>query len=116
MIKKAILLFFLSVTISSLAQKKPAYLEKRAKSASEFIATEMNFNATQKNDIYSILIEKYDSNRKRIRGKNLSKKEKQLVYKASFAETTKNLLKKFTKKEVNSINKLHREWQKKQQK
>ena len=47
-----------------------------------------------------------------IRGKDLSSEEKQKIYKASFNETKKNLSEKFSMKEVNMINKLHREWQK----
>ena len=63
-------------------------------------------------DIYTILSEKYVSNRKSIRGKDLSSEEKQKIYKASFNETKKNFSEKFSMKEVNMINKLHREWQK----
>jgi hypothetical protein len=109
--KKIILILFLGSSFVSFAQKIPAQIAKKATAVSEYITAEMNFDENQKKDIYIILSEKYDSNRKKIRGKDLSSEEKLKIYKASFNETKNNLLKKFTMKEVNMINKLHRTWQ-----
>tara|TARA_B100000768_G_scaffold78398_1_gene74510 strand:+ start:3936 stop:4283 length:348 start_codon:yes stop_codon:yes gene_type:complete len=110
--KKIILILFLGSSFVSFAQKIPAQIAKKATAVSEYITAEMNLDADQKKDIYIILSEKYVSNRKNIRGKDLSREEKQKIYKASFNETKKNLSEKFSMKEVNMINKLHREWQK----
>ena len=110
--KKIILILFLGSSFVSFAQKIPAQISKKATAVSEYITAEMNLDADQKKDIYIILSEKYVSNRKNIRGKDLSSEEKQKIYKASFNETKKNLSEKFSMKEVNMINKLHREWQK----
>lgn len=109
--KKIILILFLGSSFVSFAQKIPAQIAKKATAASEYIASELNFDENQKQDIFTILSEKYDSNRKKIRGKDLSSEEKREIYKASFIETKNNLLEKFTMKEVNMINKLHRTWQ-----
>lgn len=109
--KKIILILFLGSSFVSFAQKIPAQIAKKATAASEYIATELNFDENQKQDIFTILSEKYNSNRKKIRGKDLSSEEKREIYKASFIETKNNLLEKFTMKEVNMINKLHRTWQ-----
>ena len=110
--KLIITILFMSVSVVTFAQKIPANILKKATAASEYIASELNFDENQKKDIFTILSEKYDSNRKKIRGKDLSGEERQKIYKASFIETKNNLSEKFTMKEVNMINKLHREWQK----
>lgn len=109
--KKIILILFLGSSFVSFAQKIPAQIAKKATAVSEYITAEMNFDENQKQDIFTILSEKYDSNRKKIRGKDLSSEEKREIYRASFIETKNNLLEKFTMKEVNMINKLHRTWQ-----
>jgi len=59
--------------------------------ASEFISAEMSFDELKMNDLYDILLDKYDSNRKSIKGKNLSKEEKQIIYRKSFMETKQKL-------------------------
>ena len=109
--KLIITILFMSTGFITFAQKVPANIIKKATAASEYIATELNFDENQKKDIFTILSEKYDSNRKKIRGKDLSGEERQKIYKASFIETKNNLSEKFTMKEVNMINKLHRTWQ-----
>ena len=109
--KLIITILFMSVSVVTFAQKIPGNILKKATAASEYIASELNFDENQKKDIFTILLEKYDSNRKKIRGKDLSGEERQKIYKASFIETKNNLSEKFTMKEVNMINKLHRTWQ-----
>ena len=109
--KLIITILFMSVSVVTFAQKIPGNILKKATAASEYIASELNFDENQKKDIFTILSEKYDSNRKKIRGKDLSGEERQKIYKASFIETKNNLSEKFTMSEVNMINKLHRTWQ-----
>jgi hypothetical protein len=109
--KLIITILFMSLSVVTFAQKIPGNILKKATAASEYIASELNFDENQKKDIFTILSEKYDSNRKKIRGKDLSGEERQKIYKASFIETKNNLSEKFTMKEVNMINKLHRTWQ-----
>tara|TARA_B110000003_G_scaffold83922_1_gene85883 strand:+ start:22793 stop:23143 length:351 start_codon:yes stop_codon:yes gene_type:complete len=114
--KFIITILFLSISLTTFGQKTPSYIVKKATAASEYIAAEMNLDENQQKNIYTILSEKYDSNRKDIRGKNLSNEEKQKIYKASFTKTKQYLSEKFTMKEVNMINRLHRDWQKKNKK
>ena len=109
--KLIITILFMSISVVTFAQKIPVNILKKATAASEYIASELNFDENQKKNIFTILSEKYHSNRKKIRGKDLSSEEKREIYKASFNETKNNLSKKFTMKEVNMINKLHRTWQ-----
>ena len=89
--KLIITILFMSVSVVTFAQKIPANILKKATAASEYIASELNFDENQKKDIFTILSEKYDSNRKKIRGKDLSGEERQKIYKASFIETKNNL-------------------------
>ena len=88
--KLIITILFMSAGFITFAQKIPANIIKKATAASEYIATELNFDENQKKDIFTILSEKYDSNRKKIRGKDLSDEEKRKIYKASFIETKNN--------------------------
>ena len=82
--KLIITILFMSVSVVTFAQNIPANILKKATAASEYIASELNFDENQKKDIFTILSEKYDSNRKKIRGKDLSGEERQKIYKASF--------------------------------
>ena len=70
--KLIIIILFMSVSIVTFAQEIPKQIVKKATAASEYIASELNFYENQKKDIFTILSEKYDSNRKKIRGKDLS--------------------------------------------
>ena len=74
--KLIITILFMSAGFITFAQKIPANIIKKATAASEYIATELNFDENQKKDIFTILSEKYDSNRKKIRGKDLSERRK----------------------------------------
>lgn len=108
----SLLILFISFSLNYFSQKTPNYIVKKAKAASEYISSEMNFNEQQKSNLYKIFLEKYESNRLKIQGKNLSNEDKQVIYKNSFITTKQALSEKYTSKEVNAINKLHREWQK----
>ena len=69
--KLIITILFMSTGFITFAQKIHVNIIKKATAASEYIATELNFDENQKKDIFTILSEKYDSNRKKIRGKDL---------------------------------------------
>ena len=106
--KKIIIAVILFTAVSIHAQKKKNYVEKRAKTISEHIITEMNLTKDQAIFLEDILYEKYSSNASKIRGKNLSKEEKKEIYRAAFIETIKKLSEQFSKKEVTQISKLER--------
>ena len=107
--KKIIIAVILFTAVSIHAQKKKKnYIEKRAKTISEHIITEMNLTKDQAIFLEDILYEKYSSNASKIRGKNLSKEEKKEIYRAAFIETRKKLSEQFSKKEVAQISKLER--------
>ena len=55
--KKIILILFLGSSFVSFAQKIPTNIIKKATAASEYIATELNFDENQKKDIFTILSE-----------------------------------------------------------
>ena len=105
--KKIIIAVILFTAVSIHAQKNN-YIEKRAKTISEHIITEMNLTKDQATFLEDILYEKYSSNASKIRGKNLSKEEKKEIYRAAFIATRKKLSEHFSKKEVTQISKLER--------
>ena len=106
--KKIIIAVILFTAVSIHAQKNNNYIEKRAKTISEHIITEMNLTKDQATFLEDILYEKYSSNASKIRGKNLSKEEKKEIYRAAFIATRKKLSEQFSKKEVTQISKLER--------
>ena len=106
--KKIIIAVILFTAVSIHAQKKKNYVEKRAKTISEHIITEMNLTKDQAIFLEDILYEKYSSNASKIRGKNLSKEEKKEIYRAAFIATRKKLSEQFSKNEVTQISKLER--------
>jgi hypothetical protein len=108
----SLFVLFVSFSLTCFSQKTPSYIVKKAKAASEYLSNELQFNEQQKSDLYSIFLEKYETTRRKIQGKNLSKEDKQVIYRNSFITTKQALSEKFSNKEVNTINKLHREWQK----
>jgi len=84
------------------------YAKNRANVISNYIALKMNLNEANKQNINTILYEKYASNAEKTRGKNLSQDEKKIIYKAAFAETKAKLSNKFDSDKVSQIIKLER--------
>ena len=53
--KLIITILFMSISVVTFAQKIPANILKKATAASEYIASELNFDENQKKDIFTIL-------------------------------------------------------------
>tara|TARA_B110001450_G_scaffold59582_1_gene56325 strand:+ start:5318 stop:5665 length:348 start_codon:yes stop_codon:yes gene_type:complete len=106
--KKIIIIAVVLFTTVSIHAQKNNYIEKRAKTISEHIITEMNLTKDQATFIKDTLYKKYSSNASKIKGKNLSKEEKKEIYRASFIATRKKLSEQFSKKEITQISKLER--------
>jgi len=76
----------------------------------------MDLNDSNKTLLYAILLGKYDETSKRIKGNDLSNEEKKVIYKKSFKETNDKLSALFSKEEINAINALLKEQNKKKNK
>lgn len=116
-IKKSILvILLLSVSVTSFGQNLKKMAEKRAEEASVYVAEKMNFNDAQKAFLYEVLVVKFESNMKQTRGKELSKEEKQSIYKAANKKATTKLKAQFSSEEIKEINKYQQEANKKAKK
>lgn len=93
-------------TINIQAQEKKSNAQKRAVENSEFITSKMDLSAEQATFLQNVLLEKYESNSKKIKGQNLSQEEKKAIYKQSHKDTNAKLSEKFSKEEINQINEL----------
>lgn len=104
------------VTLKQIVKKTDApknkFSKKRASAISKYIASKMKLSQDQFMFLNNILYEKYSINAEKTKGKNLTKAQKQAIYKTTFSETKKNLFKQFNNKQVAEINKLEREKQK----
>jgi hypothetical protein len=69
----------------------------------------MDLSETNVEFLKETLYNKYVSNAKKIRGKDLSQDEKKQVYRTAFIETRKKLMTVFSKEQVGKITKLERE-------
>lgn len=90
------------------SEPKNKYAQKRANTITEFIASQMTFPEQKVIFLNKTLYQKYASNAKKTRGKNLSQDEKKVIYKATFSATRKKLLEEFTNIQVTEISKLER--------
>ena len=105
--KKIILIILLiGFTTSTFAKEKKSPTEKRAKANTEFIATEMGLNASDKTFVYDALLARYNFNAKKIKGKDLSSEAKKAVYQEAHKNFQVELAKEFSKKEIKQINDL----------
>ena len=89
------------------------FASKRAATAVEHISSNMDLSEANIEFLKETLYNKYISNSKKIRGKNLSQDEKKQVYRTAFIETRKKLMTIFSKEQVGKITKLERESHKK---
>ena len=111
--KKIILFILLAGFLTTANAQKPTYPEKKAKENTSYIVEKMDFDKTQKTYLHGVLLGKYESIYKQIKGHDLSQEEKKVIYKASHKETSEELAKEFSKEEVNEIFALLKEQNKK---
>ena len=94
------------------AQKK-SYQEKKATTNAQHIADTMDLNDSQQTLLYAILLGKYEETSKQIKGNDLSNEEKKIIYKKSYKDTNDKLSILFSKEEINQINTVLKEINKK---
>ena len=114
--KKIILLIVLCGFLSTANAQRQSYQEKKATTNAQLIADTMALNDSTKTLLYTILLGKYDETSNQIKGNDLSNEEKKVIYRKSFKETNDKLSVLFSKEEINSINALLKEQNKKKDK
>ena len=85
------------------------FASKRVATAVQYISSNMDLSEANVEFLKETLYNKYVSNAKKIRGKDLSQDEKKQVYRTAFIETRKKLMTVFSKEQVGKITKLERE-------
>jgi len=113
--KKIIALIILCGFLTTANAQKQSYQEKKATTNAQHIADKMDLNDSQQTVLYAILLGKYEETSKQIKGNDLSNEEKKMIYKKSFKETNDKLSVMFSKEEINSINALLKEQNKKKE-
>jgi hypothetical protein len=101
--KKIILFILLSGFLTTVHSQKQSNQEKKAIVNTDYVANEMKFDDDQKVFLYNVLLDKYEGTSKQIKGKDLTKEEKQVIYKKSNQELNEKLLKEFSKNDVKEI-------------
>ena len=113
--KLLFVLAFLTITVSSYAQKKGSP-KQRANECTEYIAKSMDMNKENAQFLNKTLTAKFTNVSNKVRGKKLSKEEKKAIYKESYEWTKKELKSKFQDEEVKQIFKLMDEFNKSKRK
>jgi hypothetical protein len=111
--KKLTFLIVLCGFLSTTNAQKQSYQEKKATTNAQHIADKMDLNDSQQTKLYSILLGKYKQTSKQIKGNDLSNEEKKIIYKKSYKDTNDKLSALFSKEEINRVNVLLKEQNKK---
>jgi len=114
--KKLIALILFCGFLSTANAQRQSYQEKKATANAQHIADTMDLNDSTKTALYAILLGKYDETSRQIKGNDLSNEEKKEIYKKSFKDTNDKLSVLFSKEEINTINALLKEQNKKKNK
>lgn len=100
-------------SVNGIAQQKKSTHVKRAKAQTTYIAEKMNLNEDKKSFLYDALLQKFKMNTSKINGKDLTQEEKKGVYQSTNKKFREILSKEFSQQEINRINKLQNEANKK---
>ena len=111
--KKIIALILFCGFLSTVNAQKQSYQEKKATTNAQHIGATMDLDDSKKTLLYAILLGKYEDTSKQIKGNDLSNEEKKEIYKKSFKETNDKLSVLFSKEEINTINTLLKQQNKK---
>ena len=104
--KKLIVLILFCGFLSTATAQKKSYQEKKATINAQHIADKMNLNDSQQTALYAILLGKYEETSKQIKGNDLSKEEKKIIYNKSYKDTNDKLSVLFSKEEIKAVNAL----------
>ena len=107
--KKIISLIVLCGFLSTANAQRQSYQEKKATTNAQYIADNMDLNENKQTLLYAILLNKYEETSKQIKGNDLSKEEKKIIYRQSFKDTNDKLSAIFSKEEIKTVNALLKE-------
>lgn len=114
--KKIIIFILLFSFLTTVNAQKQTHQVKRAIAQTDYVASRMNFNDAQKLFLHNVLLEKFEETSKQIKGKDLSKEEKQVIYKKTNKVMNDKLSAEFSNKEMKDIKALLKEYNQKKKK
>ncbi|MDA0888685.1 MAG: hypothetical protein O2918_03790 [Bacteroidetes bacterium] len=99
-----ILIFMLFFTATTQAQEPTKYQQGRATLFSTYIADKMDLNEEQENLVYNVMLERVVNANAKIKvNKDISKEEKQSIYKAEFSNAQNKLAAEFGEKQARKM-------------
>ncbi|PCI07920.1 MAG: hypothetical protein COB73_07565 [Flavobacteriaceae bacterium] len=101
--KKVILFILLAGFLTTANAQKQTHQEKKAKVETAYVAGKMKMDKDRAAFLQDVLLEKYATVSKEIKGKNLSKEEKKVIRKSANKATNSKLTTQFSKAEVKEI-------------
>ncbi len=111
-----LIVLFLSVANQTQAQEKKSNAENRAAKSMKNVTTQMKLSSDQEVLLADALVARYKNNAEKVNGKDLAKEEKQKIYRDTHKTFMKSLNPKFSKKEIEQINTILKEENKKAKK
>jgi len=98
------LIFILFLTVTIQAQEPTKYQKGRATLFSTYIADKMDLNDNQEKMVYNVMLERVVNANAKIRAnKDMSKEDKQAIYKAEFSNAQKKLAAEFGQKQAREM-------------
>lgn len=107
--KLTLVVLLISLSTGMYAQKKMSSSEKRATFASEYVAEKMGLDKEKETLLLTIFTEKFEANSSQINGQNLTLDQKKVIFAKNNKIAQKKMLEKFSKKEIQEINKYQQE-------
>jgi len=114
--KKMMLFILLFGSLTMVNAQKQSYQEKKAIEQTDYVSSRMKLNDSKKLFLHNVLLEKYESISKQVKGKGLSKEQKKVINKKINTAMTERLTTEFSKKEVKEIKTLLKEQNKSKKK
>lgn len=108
--KKILLFVLLAFMFNTVNAQKQSPQVKKAIEQTDYVASRMKLNDSKKLFLHNVLLEKFESTSKQIKGKDLSKEEKKVIYKKSNSVMNERLTAEFSKDEIKQIKALSKEY------
>ncbi len=107
--KKVILFILLFGVLTNVNAQKQTRGAKKAIEQTDYVASKIKLNDSKKLFLHNVLFEKFESTSKQIKGKDLSKEERKVIYKQTNAIMNESLTAEFSKDEIKQIKALLKE-------
>ena len=108
--RKVILVLLLFGFLTNVNAQKQSREAKKAIEQTDYVASRMKLNDSKKLFLHNVLLEKFESTSKQVKGKDLSKEEKKSIRKKTNTVMNERLKAEFSKDEIKQIKALLKEY------